>query len=74
MSERLVILCGDTLLSIDRWAAATLDETTPEPRRREEARSYAVEVLARLVRDNPDLAPEYTAEMQRREAARKATP
>lgn len=68
-----LILCGDTLLSISRWAAATLDETTPEPRRREEARSYAVEVLVRLARDNPDLVPEYTAELARREAARKET-
>lgn len=66
-----LILCGDTLLSISRWAAATLDETTPEPRRREEARSYTVEVLVRLARDNPELVPEYTAELARREAARK---
>ena len=48
--------------------------TRPRPsRRREEARSYAVEVLVRLARDNPELVPEYTDEMARREAARKET-
>lgn len=68
-----VRIASDTADSLSRWAAATLDETTPEPRRREEARSYAVEVLVRLARDNPDLVPEYTAELARREAARKET-
>lgn len=66
-----VRIASDTADSLNRWAAATLDETTPEPRRREEARSYAVEVLVRLARDNPELVPEYTAELARREAARK---
>ena len=41
MNEVGIRIASDTADSLNRWAAETLDETTPEPRRREEARSYA---------------------------------
>jgi hypothetical protein len=61
-----LLVSADARISLRRyteWAADAYQVGEMSPAQREEMRSYAVEIVRALLRDNPGWHPEYTARM-----------
>jgi hypothetical protein len=61
-----LLVSADARISLRRyteWAADVYQTGEMSKERREEMRSYAVEIVRALLRDNPGWHPEYTARM-----------